>query len=568
MRTALAPWELDNRNHHHISNPNANPPGPLEPPVRPNTFSANDEFAVRGLLALGTQSGPGPDNDSIPGPVTTIPDPTENAGMGTAAADTPSRTIGGGGNGNGPNGISPSFIDGILGVSTPTAMHSSVLNFDIGNGTPNPHPNLYSNTNPDPEGSETWKMKLLQHYRYNVAPWLDIHDLTHSFGITALQLAVNSSSERLLPALLGLSEACLRSQRGRIYSHAYEPQVVHFDDAAAYSELPSRNLDVDVHDDSTESVLLRVFGELRALVSDVAKDWERGRDGYDYGYPEYRPLQSIVHRAYGMDMDAAVYWMFLRMGMFLDFSFKKLVSNLTTTDIGKSLANNTPLRSPLPSLPIPSLALLCRTESTPERVGHYAQVLLWLCGKALLTYHQDSNTHHAPGTDSWLQIFEELNQWNYLRPQEFQPMVELSNDGGAEDHALGLNSGSEFPMLLFTNGAGALCNQLYHTAMLFMLECKPRTTALLNQSHPQYSPVLSPIWHAQRVCSIALNNDRRECWDPCLLASFLVAARHMTHESQQVEIVHGFDRIQALTGWSVGEYLTQLREEWSYLDGC
>lgn len=411
-------------------------------------------------------------------------------------------------------------------------------------------------------------MKLLQHYRYNVAPWLDIHDLTHSFGITALQIAVNSSSERLLPALLGLSEACLRTQRGRVYSHAYGPQVVHFDDTAAYSEPPSTNPDVDVHDDSTESVLLRVFEELRGLVSDVTKDWARGRDGYDYGYPEYRPLQSIVHRAYGMDMDAAVYWMFLRMGMFLDFSFEKLVSNLTTTDMGNSLANNTPLRSPLPSLPIPSLALLCRTESTPERVGHYAQVLLWLCGKALLTYHQDSNTHQAPGTDSWLQIFEELNQWNYLRPQEFQPMVELSNDGGAEDHALGLNSGSEFPMLLFTNGAGALCNQLYHTAMLFMLECKPRTTALLNQSHPQYSPVLSPIWHAQRVCGIALNNDRRECWDPCLLASFLVAARHMTHESQQVEIVHGFDRIQALTGWSVGEYLTQLREEWSYLDGC
>lgn len=223
---------------------------------------------------------------------------------------------------------------------------------------------------------------------------------------------------------------------------------------------------------------------------------------------------------------------------------------------------------PLPSLPIPSLALLCRTESTPERVGHYAQVLLWLCGKALLTYHQESSTHQVPGADSWLQLFEELNQWHYLRPQEFQPMVELSNDGGAEDHALGLNPGSEFPMLLFTNGAGALCSQLYHTAMLFMIECKPRTAALLNQSHPQYSPVLSPIWHAQRVCGIALNNDRRECWDPCLLASFLVAARHMTHESQQVEIVHGFDRIQALTGWGVGEYLTQLREEWSYLDGC
>jgi hypothetical protein len=41
----------------------------------------------------------------------------------------------------------------------------------------------------------------------------------------------------------------------------------------------------------------------------------------------------------------------------------------------------------------------------------------------------------------------------------------------------------------------------------------------------------------------------------------------MTHEAQQVEIVKGFERIYDLTGWSVGEYLTHLREEWSFLDG-
>lgn len=168
--------------------------------------------------------------------------------------------------------------------------------------------------------------------------------------------------------------------------------------------------------------------------------------------------------------------------------------------------------------------------------------------------------------DTWFQIFEELSQWHHLRPQEFQPMVELSQDESD------MTAGSEFPLLLFTNGTGALCNQLYHTAMLFMLHCKPRTaTTVLNQNHHQeyqhHARVLSPLWHAQRVCGVALNNDRAECWDPCLPASFLVAARHMTHESQQVEIMRGFNRIHGLTGWGVGDYLTQLREEWSLFDG-
>jgi hypothetical protein len=52
-----------------------------------------------------------------------------------------------------------------------------------------------------------------------------------------------------------------------------------------------------------------------------------------------------------------------------------------------------------------------------------------------------------------------------------------------------------------------------------------------------------------------------------VLGSFLVAAKRMTHESQRAEILRGFERIQTLTGWGVGEYLTALRKEWSFLDG-
>ncbi|KAL4926987.1 uncharacterized protein BDV17DRAFT_293102 [Aspergillus undulatus] len=539
----LPPWGLDNYDHRHngirtfAQNTN---PVTLDRLDRPDSFSAKDESAVRGLLALGTQAGLGSRIDYVSSPVgNTGPETATEIGPGTSfAADTLHRAV-------------PGFLDGILGVSSPTGQFA--FNLDVGSAS------LYGKSESNP-GSEAWKMKLLQHYRYSVAPWLDIHDLSHAFGITALQTAVNSSSARLLPSLLALSEACLRMQRGHgfAHAHAHESQAVRFDvTTTLYLQHPhAENLELRFNPDTGESlmevILLRCFERLKGLVSDVAGAWANNADGYAHGY-DYDMLRPLADGALGLDMDSAIYWMFLRM------------------DIGRSLANNTLIHTPLPPQPIPSLALLCRTENTPQRVGHYAQVLLWLCGKALNAYHQDS-THeiHRAGpameTESWLGIFEELNRWWYLCPQEFQPMVELSNDG---NNGPNLNAGSEFPLLLFTNGAGALCNQLYHTAMLFMLECKPRTTALMNLNHSHHLPnaVLSPLWHAQRVCGIALNNDRRECWDPCLLASFLVAARHMTHESQQVEILRGFDRIQALTGWSVGEYLTQLREEWSFFDG-
>ncbi|KAL4737834.1 hypothetical protein BDV11DRAFT_206479 [Aspergillus similis] len=468
-QATLAPWELDSHVHAHLDRA-PTPPVTLEPPIPPNTFSAKDEFAVQGLLALGTQSGSGPapepgsgsgSSGSIPDPITAGADDHENGevGPGVDAECSPGRAI---------SVMSPGFVDGILqptvgqGVSPPAA--HSVLNFDIGGSNVNSY-SLPRQLLDYKSMSQTWKLQLLQNYRYHVAPWLDILDLGHSFGITALQIAFGSSSERLLHAILALSDTCLRARQGRgysdatvqldsqFYSHAF--QAVHYEDTAASYSDPLVNAAVD--ESITEAMLLRLLEELRRLVADVARAWAMDRDQYEqdgrsHGY-EYRLLRSLADRAYGLGMDSAMYWMFLRM------------------DFGTSLANNTPLRTLLPPHPLPSLSHLVRTENTHERVGQYAQVLLSLCGKALNIYHQQDAAppHQAAGPDNWFQVFEKLSQWYYLRPQEFYPMVELNHGSGDA-----LNAG----------------------------KCKPRTaTALLNQHQKlnPHSPVLSPLWHAHRA---------------------------------------------------------------------
>ncbi|OGM48484.1 hypothetical protein ABOM_002525 [Aspergillus bombycis] len=374
--------------------------------------------------------------------------------------------------------------------------------------------------------SEARRLELLRHYRYHVATWLDICDLRHPFGINVIQMA--ASSEKLLSAVLVLSETCI-IQRGHWNRGGLEQ-------LALRKSNQLDQLDCD-HPDSTELILLYLLEDVRCLVTDVPKAWV---DWVNKGIPF---VNHLVEHAYSKNIESTAYWMFLRI------------------DLGVALANDIPLRIPLPMLPIPSLSLLSRTEDVCERVSHYTNAVLWLCGKALALCHQEAMPHPLATshevTENWLQAFGELEQWQHLRPLEFEPMVEID----ARDQVL--NQGSEFPLLLFANGAGTFSNQIYHTAMLLLLQCKPRT-ALLN--HPQ-SPVLSPLWHAYRICGIALNNDTRESWDPCLLASLLLAAKHMTHESQQQEILQGFDRIREITGWGTGEYLSHLQEEWSFLDG-
>lgn len=160
-----------------------------------------------------------------------------------------------------------------------------------------------------------------------------------------------------------------------------------------------------------------------------------------------------------------------------------------------------------------------------------------------------------PPLHMWMQLIEDLEHWYQGRPAGFQAMLELEMDRQES----GLDQ--TFPIVLFGNGAGVFSNQLYHTAMLLLLNNRPRTARLTDY----HSATMSPLWHAQRICSIALNNERSECWDPCLLASFVTAARRMTHEAQQQEILSGLGLIQEITGWNFGNLAGGLQDEWGIL---
>ncbi|PYH70482.1 uncharacterized protein BO88DRAFT_424701 [Aspergillus vadensis CBS 113365] len=456
-------------------------------------FSDRDKSAVHGLLALGTSDG---------------------VNTHRAAPD------------KGYEKSGSEFVSSELVASTPAVMkHAPSF---VGSSE-----RLPSSLSANPI-TDTAKLKLICHYRYHVAPWwscrltnylqLDICDLTHPFGIAAVQMALGS--EPLMTALLGLSDACV------IHKNMGNQQTSYLSNVDQWT----RPLWSDSFTFTAENTLTAVLEETRWLVTDIAQTWKNMQN------PRTWNIEPLAHQALDPGIASSIYWMLFRL------------------DLSAALANDRPIETQLPMLPLPSLSILSRIDEVRERTRAYAHVLLWLCGKALLLYHQQTSPGRfvAPQQlpDSWLDVFDAIEQWYHLRPHEFQPMVDL----GVDDQLAQAESG--FPLLLFANGTGVFCNQLYHTAMLLLLQCKPRTTMLGLQSI-----TLSPLWHSQRICGIALNNDRRESWDPCLIASFLVAARRMTHESQQQEILEGFERVRDITGWKLDGYLTQLREDWSFLDG-
>lgn len=198
---------------------------------------------------------------------------------------------------------------------------------------------------------------------------------------------------------------------------------------------------------------------------------------------------------------------------------------------------------------------LQNSDDPGHRTFQYAHIPLVLCAQAIVLCEDSTNTRSATSnaTESWMRLVHKLNEWYLGRPSEFRSMLELDPEP---------ENDTNFPALLFTNGAGIFGNQLYHTAMHLLLQKKPRTANLAHLT----PAARSSLWHTRRICGMALHNDRRQCWDLTLLASFFVAATSMTYRAQQMEIVQGFHRIQDITGWDVGDLVATLQVKWSTME--
>ncbi|KAF2465386.1 uncharacterized protein BDR25DRAFT_86641 [Lindgomyces ingoldianus] len=198
---------------------------------------------------------------------------------------------------------------------------------------------------------------------------------------------------------------------------------------------------------------------------------------------------------------------------------------------------------------------------SPEEVFQFANRAVGLCTDATLFCYggEDAVLKERYGinrVEAWGRLLQSFNEWYTNRPQDFEAIIELSSRDSKY-------SEDEFPTLIFTDGAAVLANQLYHTGMLLLLQNKPKFAERATLS----ASALSTLWHMHRVCGIATNNDRRECWDPCLLASLFMAARAATHRSQHSAIFNTLERVQRLTGWDVTRHTSALKDEWQLAEG-
>lgn len=229
------------------------------------------------------------------------------------------------------------------------------------------------------------------------------------------------------------------------------------------------------------------------------------------------------------------------------------------TELSGALLDPSTVRTPLPATSISAWDYI--SAGNAERVFRYAHDVVALCIDATIFSRGDEDRwlqqqYGLDRVELWRTLVAGFDRWYKHRPQDFQPIVELyPKDGVTSEHG--------FPTLVFSSGGTTLANQLYHTGMLLLLQNKPR---FINRPNSQ-SPSMSVLWHAHRVCGISLSNDRWDCWDPSLVASLLVAAKTVTHQSQHKAILDTLERIQKITGWNISYHVEELVLEWQQAEG-
>ncbi|KAK9425933.1 hypothetical protein SUNI508_12734 [Seiridium unicorne] len=350
---------------------------------------------------------------------------------------------------------------------------------------------------------------LLKHYRYHVAPWLDLCDLGQTFGMAVTCLAIES--DILFRNLLTLAACSMReTSSGEV--------ALAIDNATLLGSSES-------HSSGAKEKLVCIS------LSRVRKMF----DPQD-GFSQDGVLDATVSAAYDLLLESPE---------LVSLSAYHLIVRL---EFGKALMQELPL-----SIPSDMPQMLHSQWHQTEQAMHVfscAHATLFLCIRAMnFCWGEPADRMGQSGdmVSTWRALVEELNSWFSRRPQEFLSMVEIeiADDG--------------YPMILFTSGAAVFGNQLYHTAMFLLLRHKPRTVVLPSRHR---SSTMSSLWHARRICGIALNNQRRECWDMSLVASLLVAARTMTHEAQHEALLAGINKVEKLTGWSLETSRDILKADW------
>jgi hypothetical protein len=387
--------------------------------------------------------------------------------------------------------------------------------------------------------SSNHETDLLRHFRYHIGPWIDVGDPDCALGIQVLLLS--RTNRPLQAAILALSA----SQRSLI---AVPSHIEDLDSSLRFRGEAEDSLDLE-----SESIgrAGRALLLLQDLLRSGLQDWR------NLISPQIEPIGCLVQPvAMEEELGEGIFWLHFR----FDLASSILAAKQPLIPFRSYInCDGSPIQTPHP--PLQSRSINQVYKHALSLLGHCLSLIYGGPDASLPQATAPSEFAAFPALQQshflsqWTFLWSDCQKWYNERPVDAQQIVDVR---GGEADQIDPNHDSALPILIYTTPMALVANTVYHITSLLLLGHKPR----LLKSLPGPRCFTSHIWHAQSIAGIAASNESPEQWDPVLIASLLLIARDMTHQSQQAVLMGIFGKITATTGIKLDRETEALQSVW------
>lgn len=359
------------------------------------------------------------------------------------------------------------------------------------------------------EVTEDEKLQLYKTYLYEIAPWLDMFDNSKQFGTNVPRLAAESPV--LLNAIYAIASRQLEQTRP---SYSRQKTIKLYQDTLKYL-IPTVNKTMDTPL-ITSCVILCVF----EMMSSSPKKWRYHLEGCAALFK----MHGI--NGFSNELERGLLWCYARM-------------DVNSAVIGEQ-STIIPSENWLPEgCTVYDLRKLFTSFGNKEDM--YANYMVFLCSRVLNLIAKTQADYEK----EWRFLWDEVSDWHVNRPIQLTPILTQNS------------SSSLFPGVLYVNGPAISANQLYHMAIILLMQNKPRMHKITYQEH-----IKSPIWHAKQICAISSHNEHHGCWNNALQPLW-IAGQLLSSEQEHEAVLNLLSKIERLTGWQMNFRAKDLKKHWN-----
>lgn len=353
------------------------------------------------------------------------------------------------------------------------------------------------------EGDRTYE--ALSHYRYHIAPLLDLNEPTQYWGVHVILSSRTNS---------GLHDAICALSRTMKYPAERAGSAPNRRPDGAGRMRPVQHADGFADAESVATAVLRSWI--------CVLDYSPSRWLYGLSTEGFQAISGRMDDARGLA------WTRVRLAALVTATPAASASWLracSVLDFDRSSCDSVQSELQQILLHLETALLLC-TGMPPARSGLSASSL------------------------TWQSCWKDVQMWYARRSRDFRPLFDslIREDGDSGQTAT-------FPTVVFGNTCASLANIVLHLSALFLIQCKPR----LVKTHSRPPAFMSSTWHVLRILGIAAVAVADEFWDPLLIAAVLKACAKLSDKDQLDNAFAILRTVQAHSGIALDDELTCLQ---------